>query len=609
MSLDGFITIDSSVASSSSGLYVTGLPGVTIAQLDGLTKDEQADFEVFFANLYNTAQVNLKIDVQRALAQRFHIDKKQLSRETSTFLPTLGSDALAGVKLDLNLSKYSRINLLTAEVYAEYVPVDVSDVEIDWDNSSSFGFNTHSSAFGNNLFVVVGQANPGIATSPDGSTWTTRISPNDNTWKSVTYGNGRFVAVANSGVSARAMYSFNGINWAEATPSANYNWLVVKWIEELELFVAGASATGAGTTGVMTSSDGITWTARTTAGNYDWEDFAYGNGVLVAVSSSGPTMYSTDAITWTLVSDAGIGVETVTFGKGLFVSGGTTDAFIYSSDGITWTAGTLFGAVPFALPLFNNIIFTGEYFLAGFADFAAISSDGVSWYETDFVATGARARSVSYGNDTILFVSTNLATKGTASGVDDDVSVDVLVYDTDEDGDLLGTFSGEITQGKNVIQINSAFNVDDLFVAFRSSGYFRTSENKYFPTDTLSSDKLSCTFPCYFGQGSVTQVNGGGLNVKFNLTCSLEKFIEENINLFQYALWYRIGVDLMKERIVSDGVNRFVVLTPERAEELMKVFNEDYRAALDSATMNIRMNEDPICFICKRPIKAVTSLP
>jgi hypothetical protein len=79
-------------------------------------------------------------------------------------------------------------------------------------------------------------------TSPDGITWTARTSsPTDNNWRSVTYGNGLFVAVA-------------------------------------------GSVTG---NGVMTSPDGITWTARTSPTDNIWLSVAYENGIFVAVSYTG----------------------------------------------------------------------------------------------------------------------------------------------------------------------------------------------------------------------------------------------------------------------------------------------------------------------------------
>lgn len=181
-------------------------------------------------------------------------------------------------------------------------------------------------------------------------------------------------------------------------------------------------------------------------------------------------------------------------------------------------------------------------------------------------------------------------------------------------GDLLSTINSELTEGKNTVQVYEEFEEEDIFIGYDPSVLsLKKTQNRYYHSNILvkgySGDEL-CGFPCSFGDvGTVQQINGGGLNVKFILYCSMEKFLCENLPLFQYALWYRMGVEIIKERIVSDRVNRFTVLTPEEAEKLMQVVNEDYQAAVDAATMNIKMSEDPICFICKSTITAKTNLP
>lgn len=308
-----YITI-SSDEPSGSGLYVTDLPGITIATLDGVTKDEQADYRAFFESIYRQAQINLKIDVQKALAQRFHIDKKLVSRETGEYLSdTNGSGTLSGVKIKFDLPKYARLQIISIGFYSEE---------------------------------------------------------------------------------------------ALESPQASF-----------------------------------------------------------------------------------------------------------------------------------------------------------------------------------------------------------FVYNKDENGELLSTITSEVTVGRNVKKVYESFEEDELFIAYNAGSLsLRQTKNKYY-ADTDYYDNVRCVMPCAWGGVSVQQINGGGLNVKFIITCSMEKMICENLPLFQYALWYRIGVDLMKERKVSDRVTRFTVISEERAVELMAVYNEDYQAALAAATMNIKFTEDPYCFLCKQTISVQTSLP
>jgi hypothetical protein len=82
--------------------------------------------------------------------------------------------------------------------------------------------NWYSATYGNGVFVAVAQSSAIAATSPDGVTWTQRALPVSANWYSATYGNGVFVAVAQS--SAIAATSPNptanqAMSWGTAATS------------------------------------------------------------------------------------------------------------------------------------------------------------------------------------------------------------------------------------------------------------------------------------------------------------------------------------------------------------------------------------------------------
>lgn len=190
--------------------------------------------------------------------------------------------------------------------------------------------------------------------------------------------------------------------------------------------------------------------------------------------------------------------------------------------------------------------------------------------------------------------------------------LEINFYDTDEDGELLHTIDEEISAGRNTLNVDTDFEVDKLFIVFDPNNFsLRKTENKYF--NTTGYDKLECTFPCgdpIYGYGiSVSQIQGGGLNVKFVVSCSVDKFICENINLFKTAFWYRIGVELMRERILSDRFNRFTTLTTERANELMNLYQDEYEKHLNNAVDSMNIDEDPICFECKNIVESKPLIP
>ena len=172
------------------------------------------------------------------------------------------------------------------------------------------------------LMVAAGTLTGAGAVKADqaGFTWTSQTSAADNNWRSVTYGNGLFVAVALSGSGDRVMTSPDGITWNIRTSAADNSWHSVTYGGGL--FVAAAFS-GSGNR-VMTSPDGITWNIRTSAADNEWRSVTYGGGLFVAVASNGSgnrVMTSPDGITWTSqTSAADNGWYSVTYGGGLFVA-------------------------------------------------------------------------------------------------------------------------------------------------------------------------------------------------------------------------------------------------------------------------------------------------
>ncbi len=204
-----------------------------------------------------------------------------------------------------------------------------------------------SVTYGNGLFVAVNAENSATAavmTSPDGITWTDRNVTSGKTWTSVTYGNGLFVAV-NNVVSATAavMTSPDGITWTDRNVTSGKLWNSVTYGNGL--FVA-VNTNGVATAAVMTSPDGITWTDRNVTSGKGWTSVTYGNGVFVAVNNNGvataAVTTSPDGINWTNKNvTSGKGWQSITYGNGLFVavndSNSATAAVMTSPDGITWT--------------------------------------------------------------------------------------------------------------------------------------------------------------------------------------------------------------------------------------------------------------------------------
>ena len=249
-----------------------------------------------------------------------------------------------------------------------------------------------SVTWGDGRFVAVGdnRTGPGaVLTSPDGITWTAREAVLAD-WTSVARGNDTFVAVSTflpalPGGSARdrVMTSPDGITWTPRVASANNDWRSIAWGNGTFVAVSDSDFGGSINDRVMTSPDGITWTNRTASAESSWTSVAYGNGVFVAVAKSDPdvpvgqVMTSTDGVNWTTRTPPVTADWTsVTWGGQGFVAvaGSGTSRVMTSPDGITWTARTAASQSTWTSVAWGN----GAYVAVG--DGAVMTSpDGITW--------------------------------------------------------------------------------------------------------------------------------------------------------------------------------------------------------------------------------------
>lgn len=267
---------------------------------------------------------------------------------------------------------------------------------------------------------------PSLA-SVTGEVWTTRVPASDNDWRSVTYGNGLYVAVASSGTGNRVMTSPDGINWTSRTSAADLFWLSVTYGGGLFVAVARTiSATGTNNR-VMTSPDGINWTTRTSPADNDWVSVTYGNGLFVAVAANGGdsdatkatkrVMTSPDAITWTLQTPANTTAQwfSVVYGAGTYVAvafGGTGNRVMTSSDAITWTGRSAAADLSWI-----HIIYAKDIFIAVSNSDAPNNSfmtspDGVTWTRSD-ISFDIKMTNIAYGAGKFYAISSAVAGKST----------------------------------------------------------------------------------------------------------------------------------------------------------------------------------------------------
>jgi hypothetical protein len=200
----------------------------------------------------------------------------------------------------------------------------------------------------------------------------------------------------------------------------------------------------------------------------------------------------------------------------------------------------------------------------------------------------------------------NIKTLGAASP--DKVSISVVDNET---GFTL--YTKEVTgivEGLNAIDWFINVNVRDfsILIDLADNEYFQSKQRFFYGGSWIDED-LSCS--CTYGSSELIsyQVNGGGVNAKLTAICSIDKFIEQNFGLFSLPLYYSIGREFMKERVASDRVNEYTLLTIDRANQLLAAYEKDYMSALESLRNINNIAEDYECFSCKKAIYSTNLLP
>lgn len=319
------------------------------------------------------------------------------------YLPLDGSDSMQGTLWTPD--QLINGNTLTADSIQE--PEEVNWYQ--WYSSPSSNANNDwwAITFGDGKFVAVAKRGSKRAMySTDAINWIGTDIPSSQ-WYGVTYGNGKFVAVANAGTE-RVAYSEDGITWTGLSGFDTAQWHDVEYGNGKFVAVAWATPAGSNNDRVMYSVDGINWTPSNADNTNGWASAVYGDDKWVAVAREGTSnkvMYSEDAINWTSVPSVDDEAQWygVAYGNGKFVAVAYagTHRIMESTDGINWTI-----VPPLVTLMWRDIIFAANNFMAiaSSGTYRAIfSSDAIYWQETN-PGNGGDWMSIAYGNDMFVAV-------------------------------------------------------------------------------------------------------------------------------------------------------------------------------------------------------------
>jgi hypothetical protein len=256
--------------------------------------------------------------------------------------------------------------------------------------------------YADNKWVALGDTND-VAVSSNGTSWTEHAIP-AGSWQTVTYGDGKFVALSSANSSPEELVSSNGTNWsAVAGPPGKWTGLTFGH----GLFVAVGSQGK-----IVISSNGVAWTTTFSRRFDDFTSVAYGNGRYVAVDrAEGDLLTSYDGgIHWSFYPPpmANLRWGAVTFGNGNFVAfDGAGAGYMASSVlGFVWTVHQYAPAQEIDGAIFGCGSFVGVGQSSGSTNDIFSSPTGATWNAVAVPADKTAAwTDVSFGRHRFVAVN------------------------------------------------------------------------------------------------------------------------------------------------------------------------------------------------------------
>lgn len=245
------------------------------------------------------------------------------------------------------------------------------------------------------------------------SEWQSRTSPlpDDARVRSIAYGNDRFVAVTYA--DGQAITSSDGSQWElQSTAIAGTTRKTSGIAFGNGIFVA------VGTSGnIQTTPDGVTWTPQESGTTAHFNGIAFVNDRFLALGDSGTILSSPNGITWTPHNTSSSNKwYSVTYANGLYVATGYRTGQAARIAVATEPGGWTVADTGYSMYM-NGVAFgAGKFVCVGYAGAGQTSTDGLDWSEPLDAAPGNWLRHIINAGNTFVAVGENgiaVSTNGT----------------------------------------------------------------------------------------------------------------------------------------------------------------------------------------------------
>lgn len=180
-------------------------------------------------------------------------------------------------------------------------------------------------------------------------------------------------------------------------------------------------------------------------------------------------------------------------------------------------------------------------------------------------------------------------------------------------GEVLQAKAVTLSAGDNYIKLGWSFPVwryAQVFIAYDASEVTTLQQDTYgfSVADSVLFKKVDLSSQVLIGNMSSSR-NDNGLIVQFSLACSLDNFVCQRLALFEEPFLYALAVQILRESLRSENINRYTLLDFEQAQELITEYETKSAEMLESSLQGLTLDDSGICFACNRAVNFRTMLP
>lgn len=99
-----------------------------------------------------------------------------------------------------------------------------------------------------------------------------------------------------------------------------------------------------------------------------------------------------------------------------------------------------------------------------------------------------------------------------------------------------------------------------------------------------------------------------GIIVHYSISCDQEYFLCQISNRFILSMYYRFGMELMKEIINSPRLNSLTTVRMEKAKSMLKDLTEEYNESMGNVLKNLELPNNA-CYHCEPRVKIINRIP